>query len=100
MNASPLRSRDNQHLPVPFPQGVPVNPEKLAAHLQIDRYGKFWLTDAVRPSLDLQVVPREGYRIETYRDVRARVEVPVLVAAVSRERLFDLFLELLEPLGE
>lgn len=77
-----------------------MNSEKLTAHLQIDHYGDFWLTDAIRPSLDLQVVPREGYRTTTYRDVRAGIEVPVLVAAVSRERLFDLFLSLLDPLGE
>jgi hypothetical protein len=77
-----------------------VNPEKLAAHLHVDRYGDFWLTEAIRPSLDLRVVPREGFRIDRYRDVRAGVDVPALVAAVSRERLFDVFLELLEPLGE
>jgi hypothetical protein len=77
-----------------------VKSEKLAAHLQVENYGDFWLTDAIRPSLDLQVVPREGYRKTTYQDTRAGVEVPVLVAAVSRERLFDLFLELLDPLGE
>jgi hypothetical protein len=77
-----------------------VNAEKLAAHLQVDHYGDFWLTEAIRPSVDLQVIPREGFRIDTYRDSRVKVEVPVLVAAVSRERLFDLFLEMLEPLGE
>jgi hypothetical protein len=77
-----------------------VNPEKLAAHLQVDRYGAFWLTDAIRPSLDLQVVPREGFRIDTYRDAKAGIEVPVLAASVSRERLFDAFLNLLDPLGE
>jgi len=77
-----------------------VNVKKLAAHLQVDRYGDFWLTDAIRPSLDLQVVPRQGFRLDTYRDARAGIEVPVLAAAVSRERLFDLFLDLLDPLGE
>ena len=77
-----------------------MNAEKLAAHLQVEHYGDFWLTEAIRPSVDLQVIPREGYRIDTYRDTRAKVEVPVLVAAVSRERLFDLFLDLVEPLGE
>src|SRR5947209_1873235 len=81
-------------------QGADVNVKKLTAHLQVDHYGEFWLTEAIRPSLDLQVVPREGYRLDTFRDARAKLEVPVLVAAVSRERLFDLFLELLEPLGE
>jgi hypothetical protein len=77
-----------------------VNSEKLAAHLQVDRYGDFWLTDALRPSFDLQVVPREGFRLETYRDTPAGIEVPALVASVSRERLFDLFLALLDPLGD
>jgi hypothetical protein len=77
-----------------------VNPELLTAHLRKDRYGDFWLTEAIRPSLQRQVVPRQGYRIETYRDPRAGLKVPVLAAAVSRERLFDLFLDLLDPLGE
>lgn len=77
-----------------------MSSKQLAAHLQVDRYGDFQLTDAIRPSLDLQVVPREGYRIETYKDARASLRVPVLAAAVSRERLFDLFLTLLDPLGE
>jgi hypothetical protein len=77
-----------------------ANSEKLAVHLRVDRYGEFRLTDAIRPSLDLQVVPREGFRMEIYRDPRAGLEVPVLAAAVSRERLFDLFLDLLGPLGE
>jgi hypothetical protein len=71
----------------------------LARHLRTDRYGDFRLTDAVRPSLDLQVVPREGFRIETYRDPKAGLTVPVLAAAVSSERLFDCFLALLDPLG-
>jgi hypothetical protein len=71
----------------------------LALHLRTDRYGDFRLTDAVRPSLDLQVIPREGFRIETYRDAKAGLAIPVLAAAVSGERLFDCFLALLEPLG-
>jgi hypothetical protein len=74
--------------------------DKLTTHLQVDRYGDFWLTEAVRPALDVPVVPREGYRTETYRNREAGLRVPVLAAAVSRERLFDLFLALLEPLGE
>ena len=77
-----------------------MNANQLADHLQEDRYGDFWLTDAIRPSLTRQVVPCEGYRIEMYRDTAAGITVPVLAAAVSRERLFDVFLELLEPLGE
>ncbi len=77
-----------------------MTPDQFAAHLRKDRYGDFWLTDAIRPSVQRQVVPRQGYRVETYRDAGAGLKVPVLAAAVSRERLFDLFLDLLDPLGE
>lgn len=71
----------------------------LEAHLGISRYGNFTLTDAVRPSYDLDVVPTAGFRHDTYRDESSKQDVPVVMAAVSRERLFDTFMELLEPLG-
>jgi hypothetical protein len=77
-----------------------VNAEKLAAHLQVEQYGAFRLTQAIRPSLDLQVIPRQGYRKEVYRDRKAGLSVPVLAASVSSEHLFDAFLDLLDPLGE
>jgi hypothetical protein len=77
-----------------------VNPDKVNAHLLVDRYGDFRLTEAIRPSLDLQVVPRQGYRRDIYRDPKGNLEVPVLAASVSAEQLFDVFLELLHPLGE
>jgi hypothetical protein len=77
-----------------------MTPTNMTELLLQDRYGDFVLTDAVRPSLDRQVVPRQGYRIETYKDKKAGFQVPVLAAAVSREQLFDVFLDLLEPLGE
>jgi hypothetical protein len=77
-----------------------VSQKQLTAHLQVDRYGAFRLTDAIRPSLDLQVVPREGFRLDIYDNPKAGIQVPVLAAAVSRERLFDTFLSLLEPMGE
>jgi hypothetical protein len=77
-----------------------VNAKNLSDHVKIDRYGDFWLTDAIRPALKQQIIPRQGYRLETYRDREKALEMPVLAAAVSRERLFDLFLDLLPPLGE
>jgi hypothetical protein len=64
------------------------------------RYGDFTLTDAIRPSHRRQVEPRPGYRIRTYRDAKGGFEVPYLAAAVSSECLFDLFLDLLDPLGD
>lgn len=74
--------------------------KSIADHLRVNRYGDFWLTDAIRPAPAVPVVPRQGYRVETYRDTKANFQVPVLAAAVSRENLFDAFLALLEPLGD
>lgn len=73
--------------------------DELEAHLGVARYGEFRLTDAIRPSYDLQVVPRQGYRHDTYRDEQNGTSVPVLMGACSRERLFDLFMDLLDPMG-
>jgi len=57
------------------------------------------LTDAVRPAAGETITSTEGYRLETYRG-RHGLHIPALAAAVSRDRLFDTFLSLLEPLGE
>lgn len=71
----------------------------LEAHLGVARYGDFMLPDAIRPSYDLQVMPEQGYRHDAYRDEASGQSVPVLMAAISKERLFDVFLECLDPLG-
>jgi hypothetical protein len=76
-----------------------LSEEDLEAHLGVFRYGDFALTEAVRPSYDLQVVPSQGYRHDAYRDEQNRSSVPVLMAALSSEGLFDGFLDLLDPLG-
>jgi hypothetical protein len=72
---------------------------KMARHLHRDRFGGFKLTQAVRPALELGVTPKEGYRIQHHRGPGRDVRLPVLSAAISREKLFDVFLALLEPLG-
>ncbi len=76
-----------------------VNDQQLEAHLKIAKYGDFTLTDAVRPSFTLEVVPTAGYRHDVYRDEENRTDVPVLMASASRERLLDIFMELIEELG-
>src|SRR5438874_4784510 len=81
-------------------QGVFVKPRQSDSHLLIERFGDFLLTGAVRPGPGIPVVPREGYRSAVYRDRKHGFVIPLLAAAVSRERLFDVFLSLLEPLGE
>jgi hypothetical protein len=74
--------------------------DQLEAHLNVVRYGNFVLTDAVRPSYDLQVVPQAGFRHDKFQDGESGVEIPVLMASASREHVLDLFLELLDPLGD
>jgi hypothetical protein len=74
--------------------------DQLDAHLRVGRYGNFALTEAVRPSIGLEVIPRAGYRRDTYCDPESGSKMPVLAAAVSAENLFDLFMDLLDPLGD
>jgi hypothetical protein len=76
-----------------------LSEEDLEAHLGVVRYGDFVLTDAVRPSYDLQVVPTQGYRHDVYHDEESRSSVPVLMGAATNQHLFDVFMELLDPLG-
>lgn len=76
-----------------------LSEDELEAHLGVARYGNFTLTDAVRPSYDLKVVPSAGYRHDHYRDEENRSRIPVLMAAASREVVFELFMNLLDPLG-
>jgi hypothetical protein len=77
-----------------------LSDDQLETHLGIKRYGSFVLTDAVRPSYDLEVVPSAGYRHDKYRDRETGIEIPVLMAAASKEMVLDLFIDLLDPLGD
>src|SRR5262249_35529706 len=74
--------------------------DQLDAHLRVGRYGNFGLTDAVRPSSGLEVIPRAGYRREPYCDPDTGSKMPVLAASVSAEPLLDLFMDLRAPLGD
>ena len=92
--------RDDATTPAPASSSFErLSEEELEAHLGVRRYGDFELTDAVRPSYDLQVVPQRGYRHDVYRDDQTKASVPVLMASASRRNLFDAFMELIEPLG-
>lgn len=77
-----------------------LSQDQLDAHLRVGRYGNFALTDAVRPSFGLEIVPREAYRRDVYRDPETGNTMPVLAASVSSERLFEIFMGLLDPLGD
>jgi hypothetical protein len=77
-----------------------VSEDDLEAHLSVARYGSFRLTEAVRPSYDLKIIPSQGYRHDSYQDDESKQHVPVLMAAASAEKLFEVFIDLLEPLGQ
>jgi hypothetical protein len=77
-----------------------LSQDQLDAHLSVGRYGNFALTDAVRPSFGLEVIPREGYRRDIYCDPESGNKMPVLAASVSAERIFEVLMDLLDPLGE
>ena len=77
-----------------------LSERQLEEHLEVFRYGAFDLTDAIRPSVQLQIVPRQGFRHDTYVDPVSKSKVPVIMAAASRERLFDLFIDMISTLGQ
>jgi hypothetical protein len=76
-----------------------IDSTQLTQHLEVSQYGEFNLTDAVRPSLDLKVQPSQGYRHDIYVDEESQSQVPVIMAAASREILFPLFIDLIQRLG-
>lgn len=73
--------------------------EQLEAHLEVSCYGVFELTDAIRPAVDLEVIPKQGFRHDFYVDPTSKVKVPVVMAAASKSRLFDLFIDMIDTLG-
>ncbi|GDX95944.1 hypothetical protein LBMAG47_16080 [Planctomycetia bacterium] len=87
---------------VSIPDEQPAAPDGAAldAHLARAQYGRFLLTDAIRPGWRLDVVPRAGYRHDAFVDPAGGSRLPALVAAVSGETLFETFMALLDPLGD
>src|SRR6476660_3609022 len=105
----PTRSAGPTASPSAGPSSAPTRPaggfaqlseQELESHLRVSKYGNFELSDAVRPAYNLEVVPSAGFRHDMYRDEENRAEVPVLMAAVSRERMMDTFMSLIEQLGD
>jgi hypothetical protein len=58
------------------------------------------LPAAVRPANGVHWQPHEGYRVRVFRDRRTGIKLPMLTAAVDKERMFDAFYALIKPLGE
>jgi hypothetical protein len=96
--ASPTTESNNPRS-APTSSFQQLSSDELEAHMGVFRYGAFDLTEAIRPSYDLQVVPKQGFRYDSYTDPKSNAQVPVIMAAASRERLFDLFMDLIDCLG-
>ncbi|MBB73268.1 MAG: hypothetical protein CMJ75_02010, partial [Planctomycetaceae bacterium] len=94
---SPLQESTSPDATPSFGQ---VSKQELEAHLKVRHYDGFTLTDAIRPAIDLRVIPRQGYRRDCYRNQKDGRNVPVLMCAASQEILFELFMELIEKLGQ
>ncbi len=77
-----------------------LSEEELESHLRVSKYGNFELSNAVRPAYNLEVVPTAGFRHDVYRDEQSRSNVPVLMASVTKKRLIDTFISLIQPLGD
>ena len=92
-------SQDTASQPVAPGSFERLSDEELQVHMGIKTYGAFELTDAIRPSYDVQVSPRQGFRYDKYVDESSGATTPVIMAAASRPILMDTFLDLIDHLG-
>ncbi len=67
--------------------------------LRQTRYRGFELTGAVFPH-PRNPAPIEGYRFDRYFDVDKQSSVPVIMASVTKNKLWEVFHSLLVPLGD
>ena len=51
---------DNNPLPSTGSSFDQATDAEMAAHLQMDQYDSFQLTDAIRPAMDLKIKPSQG----------------------------------------
>lgn len=77
-----------------------LSDEELQVHMGIRTYGAFELTDAIRPSYDVQIAPRQGFRYDKYIDEASGASTPVIMAAATRSILMETFLDLIDHLGK
>ncbi len=76
-----------------------LSDEELQVHMGITTYGSFELTDAIRPSYDVRISPRQGFRYDKYVDEATGATTPVIMAAVTKSILLDTFFGLIDQLG-
>ena len=61
------------------------------ALFELNAIGSFEFTDAVRPGKDSTLALRQGYRRETFRSRSRNMELPMILAAATRDVLLSCF---------
>lgn len=92
-------SQDAASAPVAPGSFERLSDEDLQVHMGIKTYGSFELTDAIRPSYDVQIQPRQGFRYDKYVDEATGQTTPVIMAAATKNILMDTLLDLIDHLG-
>jgi|CXWL01.1.fsa_nt_gi hypothetical protein len=74
-----------------------MSDDEFEAHMAQDQYGDFFLTEAIRPSPHF--APKEGFVEGQYKNDSTKIKTPTLMISASREKLFDLFQDLVDELS-
>jgi hypothetical protein len=74
-------------------------PQELQTLVDNDTYDGFRLTGAIRLGWGICTTPKEGYRHEVYHDPDDGECRPVLMVAVSAEKMMDVFMESVQALA-
>lgn len=90
------RDCEKTHYPSSFER---LEPEEVKTHLRIANYNGFRLPDAVRPAYDLQIIPRCGFRYNSFYDAEHHRFIPCITSAISEHDIFWLFYDMIELLG-
>lgn len=77
-----------------------MSKDEIEAHCKRNTYGSLVLPDGIRPGPQAEDYLREGYKITAYKSSSTGGSIPVIMAAASREKLADLFRDLIGVLGD
>jgi len=88
------QSLDPSNQSLGLPTGLPSSVEPARRET-----AKFTPISAVRPSKNSTIIPVEGFRNDTYVDETTGAKIPVIMASVSKEKVFETFMRLIQRLG-
>ena len=74
--------------------------DEVEAHCRISVYNDLVLTEAVRPAYVTTFPIQQGYKPTSHKDEEAGDVISAWSAAVTRDKLFELFNDLINPLGD